>query len=158
MDIVDAAPRHAAEIADIYAPHVTGSTTSFEATAPDVDEIERRMAANRPWLVAEVDGATIGYSYASSFKEREAYRHTRETTVYVARHRQRQGVATALSHALLDRLAAEGVHVAVAVIALPNPASVATAESVGYVRSGIIPEAGSKHDRWIDIGFWVRLL
>lgn len=158
MDIVDAEPRHAADIAAIYAPHVTGSTVSFETTAPDAAEIERRMTAHRPWLVAEEDGVVIGYAHASPFKERDAYRHTRETAVYVAAHRQRQGVATALSRALLDRLRTEGVHVVVAVISLPNPASVATAESAGYVRSGIIPEAGSKQGRWIDIGFWVRLL
>ena len=158
MRIVDAESRHATDVAAIYAPNVTGSTISFEAAPPDAAEIGRRMAANRPWLVAEVDGAVAGYAYASPFKERDAYRHTRETTVYVAHRFHGHGVAAALLTALHERLAADGIHTVLAVIALPNPASVATAESAGYAHAGTIPEAGAKHGRWIDVGFWVRRL
>jgi phosphinothricin acetyltransferase len=156
VEIIEALPHHAAEIAAIYAPAVTASTISFEEVPPGADEMGRRMEANRPWLVALVDGSVAGYAYASPFKDRAAYRHTVETTVYVASDHRGRRVATALVGDLLDRLRDGGAHTAVAVIALPNPASVATAESLGFAHAGTIPEAGFKSGSWIDVGLWVR--
>lgn len=157
MDIVDATADHAAAIAAIYAPNVA-TTVSFETDPPDAVEFERRIGAHRPWLVAVDGGMVVGYAYASAFKDRAAYRHTAETTVYVHDGHRHRGVATALMEALLERLRLGGIRTVVAVIALPNPASVAAAERSGFRRAGTIPEAGFKHDRWIDVGFWVRHL
>lgn len=158
MEIVDAEAAHAAAIARIYEPVVTGTTISFEAEAPDADEIARRIATHRPWLVAIERGAVVGYAYASPFKDRDAYRWTVETTIYVDPGHQRRGVAKALVDVLLARLRAEGIHTAVAVISLPNAASVATAQAAGFAHVGTIPRAGHKMGRWIDVGFWVREL
>jgi phosphinothricin acetyltransferase len=46
------------------------------------------------------------------------------------------------------------VHTALAVIALPNEASVRLHESFGFVHRGTIREVGWKFGRWIDTGFW----
>ncbi|MEX1280933.1 MAG: N-acetyltransferase family protein [Acidimicrobiia bacterium] len=157
MDIADAAAEHAAGIAAVYAPVVADTVISFELDPPDADEIGRRMAASElPWLVALEGGTVIGYGYAASFKDRAAYRHTVETTVYVAEGHRRCGTGRALLTALHRRLAHLDVHLAVATIALPNPASVAIAEVAGYRPVGTIPEAGFKHGRWVDVGIWAR--
>ena len=52
------------------------------------------LADGFPYLVADVDGAVVGYAYAGPYRARPAYRFTVENSVYVAhdsapaRHRQ----------------------------------------------------------------------
>ncbi|WP_425228492.1 N-acetyltransferase family protein [Sphingomonas sp.] len=155
-----ARPDDAAAIAAIYAPHVLVGTASFETEAPDARTMRTRMSGSEglyPWLVAtqgEATGGVLAYAYATAFATREAYRWTVETTVYVADAAQRQGAGRLLYEALIDTLRAQGFTQAIARIALPNPASIALHEQVGFRRAGVLREAGWKSGRWIDVGLW----
>ena len=51
-----------------------------------------------------------------------------------------------------------GFHSAVAGITLPNDASVALHESVGFLKVGHVVQAGWKFNQWHDIGFWQVML
>ncbi len=147
----------AAQILDIYAPVVRETAISFEWEPPSVDEIRdrmRRVLEMLPWLVCDVDGRIAGYAYASPFKTRAGYRWSCELTVYVAPEFHRCGVARALYGALLPCLAALGYHVAVAVITIPNPASVGLHESIGMRRVGTFEAIGHKFGQWLDDGVW----
>lgn len=153
-----ARPEDAAAIAAIYAPHVTGGVASFETQPPDSVEIGRRMAladAVCPWLVAE-EATIVGYAYASAYSKRAAYRWTVETTIYLADTAHGRGVGRQLYAALLDSLACHGFAQAVAKIALPNPASIALHEKLGFVHVGTLTAVGWKDGRWVDVGLWQR--
>lgn len=147
----------AAECAAIYAPHVLAGVASFEAEAPGEEEMRERIeriAERYPWLVDERDGGIAGFAYASSHRAREAYRWVAEVTVYVDPRHQRGGVGRGLYQALLPLLARQGMQVAVAGIALPNDASVALHEAVGFQPVGIFRELGFKRGAWHDVGWW----
>lgn len=144
-------------IAAIYAPHVTRGIASFEEEAPDVEAMRARIAglAGRfPWLVAEDDGAVLGYAYADRFRDRTAYRWAVETTVYVGDNAQRRGVGRLLYARLLDLLRAQGFTQAIAAISLPNDASVKLHELAGFRRAGVYRQVGWKLGRWVDVGLW----
>lgn len=105
ITIRPARPEDAATIAAIYAPYVLAGTVSFETDAPDARGMKTRMAASHglyPWLVATTgdgdgeDEAVLGYAYATSFKDRPAYRWTVETTIYVSGAVQGQGTGQLL--------------------------------------------------------------
>jgi len=66
------------------------------------------------------------------------------------------GVGKALYRSLLERLSALGYWRAFAGIALPNAASVALHEFVGFQPIGIYRQVGFKHGRWLDVGWWQR--
>ena len=55
---------------------------------------------------------------------------------------------------LLDEVRAAGIHVAMAVITLPNPASVALHERLGFTKVAHFVEVGFKFNRWLDVGYW----
>lgn len=149
--------RDAPACAAIYAQAVATPAT-FEEQAPGGDEMARRIGAARLWLVAESDDELVAYAYAVGHRaERAAYRHTVETSVYVdAAHRARGH-----GRALLDRLLAElregGVHVALAGITLPNPASEHLHTSLGFRPAGVFREVGFKQGEWRDVA-WLQLL
>lgn len=155
-----ARPEDAAAIAAIYAPYVQGGTVSFETEAPDARTIAKRMAASGglyPWIVAtngENDAGVLAYAYATTFRDRPAYKWTVETSVYVAGAVQGQGIGRLLYEALVDTLRAQGFTQAIGVLSLPNDQSIKTHEAVGFRRAGVYREIGFKLGRWIDVGFW----
>ena len=55
-----------------------------------------------PWFVYEEQGVIIAYAYANLWKEREAYKHVLETTVYASHKMTTKGVGTKLYQALFD--------------------------------------------------------
>jgi phosphinothricin acetyltransferase len=147
----------AAAIAAIYLPYVEGSRISFEETPPDAAEIVRRMRSPiYPWLVMEDDGGVAGYASTSSMRAREAYRWSVETGIYIAPEMQGRGLGTSLLAAHLELLERQGFVTIVAGIALPNDASVALHEKLGFTLSGIERGVGYKVGQWIDVGRWQR--
>jgi phosphinothricin acetyltransferase len=158
-----ATPEDAGAIAAIYAPFVIGGTVSFETHAPDARAMRSRMAASDglyPWLVvtngeeAPGGGGVMGYAYASMFRDRPAYAYVVETSIYLAGEMRGSGAGRLLYEALIDTLRAQGFTQAIGAIALPNDASIALHEAVGFRRAGVYREVGFKHGRWIDVGFW----
>jgi len=87
-----------------------------------------------------------------------AYQWTCETTIYMAEAARGQGLGRALYTALLAACKARGFRSAIGAITLPNPASVALHEALGFVAVGVVKDAGKKLDRWHDVGFWQRML
>jgi L-amino acid N-acyltransferase YncA len=147
----------AAACAEIYAPNVTSGVASFEEAAPDAAEMGRRIAEaseRYPWLVAERGGAVAGYAYGTVHRARRAYRWVVEVTVYVDARRHRSGVGRELYEALLPLLARQRLQVAVAGITLPNEASVALHEALGFQPVGIYRQLGYKFGAWHDVGWW----
>lgn len=148
----------AAAIAAIYGPVVRNTAISFELEMPSVDEMRGRIlqtTQSLPWLVA-VDplGQVQGYAYAGKHRERPAYQWSVDVTAYIREDARGKGVAKRLYRALLRELAALGYHEAFAGISLPNIASVALHESVGFKHIGIYRGVGFKLGAWRDVGWW----
>jgi len=162
MNIRTAAPDDAHAIAAIYAPIVRDTAISFELTEPTVDEMRNRLLTTLktlPWLVSvDAAGEVVGYAYASRHRERPAYQWSVDTTAYVRADRRGQGIGKALYAALFDELVALGYFQAFAGIALPNAASIALHESVGFAPLGIYRNVGFKRGTWHDVGWWQRAL
>lgn len=96
--------------------------------------------------------------YASKHRERAAYQWSVDVTAYVhAAHRGR-GVAGALYGRLFEVLTAAGYCQAFAGIALPNAASVALHESIGFTPIGVYRNVGFKNGAWRDVGWWQKEL
>jgi L-amino acid N-acyltransferase YncA len=154
----DATPDDADAIVAIYNHFVNNTTISFEeapVAAPDMRQrIADVMDAGLPWLVAEVDGRVAGYAYATKWRARAAYRFAVESSVYLALDSAGKGLGAALYTRLLGRLREAGAHVVIGGIALPNAASVALHEKMGYAKVAHFAEVGRKFDRWIDVGYW----
>ena len=150
----------AAAIAAIYGPYCTGSRISFEETAPDTSEMARRILGDRPrfhpWFVAEEGGEVLGYAASSPFRTRRAYRWSVESGLYLAPAAQGKGIGRALLEALVELLERQGYVAVIGAIALPNPASVALHEKLGFERVGAYRGTGFKQGEWLDVGLWQR--
>jgi L-amino acid N-acyltransferase YncA len=151
----------AAQIAAIYNYYVRETLVTFEEEPVADVEMARRIAdttASYPWLVAEVDGRIAGYAHASSWKRRSAYRFAAESTVYLAPASTGQGLGRTLYAALIAAMRTRGLRCAIAGIALPNPASIAIHEKLGFAPIGHFRQVGWKFGRWVDVGYWELIL
>ncbi|GAB2618179.1 arsinothricin resistance N-acetyltransferase ArsN1 family B [Novilysobacter erysipheiresistens] len=161
--IRDATPADAAALAGIYNHYIRDTTVTFEEAAVSEAEMASRIAevrsAGLPWLVAEDEaGVVLGHAYASKWKGRCAYRFAVETTVYLDATAHGRGLGRQLYERLLAMLREAGMHVAIGGIALPNPASIALHEKLGFRKVGQFEEVGFKLGRWVDVGYWQVML
>jgi phosphinothricin acetyltransferase len=152
-----ATPADAEALLRIYGPAVRTSAITFEYEVPSVEEFAERVrtvSARWPWLVLDRGGDVAGYAYASTWRARPAYQWAVETTVYVRDDHRRQGVGRAVYRSLLACLRLQGHRLAIGGITLPNAASVALHESLGFRPAGVHRACGFKLGAWHDVGFW----
>jgi phosphinothricin acetyltransferase len=150
-----------ATIRAIYAPYVANTIYSFEFDLPSVDEICSRMTrhgSSQLWLVAEEDREILAYAYSWPFEEREGYRFTVETSIFVRQDRVGNGVGRKLYQDLLTGLGQRQYASAVARIALPNPQSQRLHEKLGFRKVAHFERIGHKFEQWIDVGYRQRPL
>jgi L-amino acid N-acyltransferase YncA len=141
----------------IYNHYIRETVVTFEEQPIEAPEMARRVAEVRkrfPWLVIEHEGAVAGYAYASLWKARSAYRFSVESTIYLAPEACGRGLGAPLYRTLLEALPRCDVHRVLGCIALPNDASVALHEKLGFKKIGVFDEVGWKFGRWVDVGYW----
>ena len=150
-----------AAVCTIYNHYIENTVITFEEIPLSVEQMRGRIEGYMqlfPWLVCEDAGEIIGYAYASKWKDRSAYKHTAEVTVYLHHKHVGKGVGRALYQELIDQLAARKMHVLLACIAVPNAASEKLHEHFGFNKVAHFTEVGFKFNRWLDVGYWQKLL
>lgn len=152
-----------AAITKIYAHYVVNSTSTFELTAPTSDEMASRRAdvlgKHLPYLVAEQDGALVGYSYCTWFKPRAAYRFATELSIFLREDMCGKGIGRQLMDALLREAEAIGVRKMIAVIGdSANERSIALHRSAGFSHVGTMKSCGWKFNRWLDVALMEKTI
>ena len=150
-----------AALAAITNHYIATTAIHFGYQAVTADELGAAWQAatgRYPWLVADDGGAVIGYAKAGEWRARDAYRWTAEIGVYVAVDRRGAGTGRALYAALIEALTAAGFRSAIGGITLPNPASIALHERLGFTHVGTVRDAGYKLGAWHDVAFYQRRL
>jgi len=156
-EIRSATTGDAAAIAGIYNWYVAHTVITFEFDPVPEAEMAARIAsvlAAHEWLVLERAGEILGYAYAGRFRERAAYAHATESTIYLRHGLEGKGLGAPLYRELVHRTFARGYRHLVGVIALPNEPSVRLHERLGFEKVGHLWRIGRKFGRWIDVGHW----
>ena len=161
--IRDAEPADMASVQRIYTHHVLHGLATFEEVPPSVEEMQGRRAAvldlGLPYLVAERAGEILGYSYATFYRPRPAYRHTIEDSVYLAEGLGGQGIGAALLSDLIRRCETGPWRQMLAVIGnSANAGSIGLHRKLGFEHAGTLRSVGFKLGRWVDVDLLQRAL
>lgn len=142
-------------IAEIYAYEVLQGTASFDEEPPS----EEKMLAKRadildlgfPYLIAEVDGEVVAYSYVSPYRQRSAYSNTVENAIYVHPEKRISGIGYKLLSAVLDLCEKTDIKQIIAVIGdSDNLGSIKLHKKLGFRKVGTFRDVGFKFGRWLD--------
>lgn len=147
---------------DIYAPYVRNTSITFEYDVPSAGafaERIRHILEKHPYLVAQGDGALLGYAYAGVFIGRSACDWSVETSLYVRRDCRRSGIGRALYGALESVLALQNIVNLNAAVSCPSEKedeylswnSVNFHRHMGYRLVGEFRQAGYKFGRWYNM-------
>jgi phosphinothricin acetyltransferase len=157
----DATPADLPAMAAIYDDEVRTSVATFDTEPRGAAYLGEKLAARgggNVVLVACAGPELLGYAFSGAFRPRPAYDGTKEVSVYLASGTRGRGLGRTLYAALLARLdASPDVHTQVAVIALPNEASVALHLACGFERVGVLREVGLKFGRYVDTAWYQRM-
>lgn len=151
----DAREKDMAAVQPIYAHHVLQGLASFEEVPPSLEELVSRrhgvLSQGLPYLVAETEGRVVGYSYATAYRPRPAYRYTVEDSVYVAPDMGGRGIGRLLLEELIARCEAGPWRQMLAVIGNSgNAGSIALHRRLGFSEVGVLTSVGFKLGRWVD--------
>lgn len=103
-------------------------------------------------------GEVLGYATYGPWRAFDAYRHTVEHSVYVRGDQRGRGLGRTLMEALLERAAAQGIHVMVAGKEAGNTGSLILHEKLGFEKVGHPPQVGTKFGQWLDLVFLQKTL
>lgn len=150
-------------IQSIYAHEVLTGVATFEEIPPSVEEMNKRresvLSFGLPYLIATINDDIVGYSYATEYRARPAYRYTIESSVYVATGHHRQGIGRMLMSALIERCEEGPSRQMIAVIGdSANAGSIALHKALGFRFVGTLVGSGFKHGRWVDTVLMQRAL
>ncbi|MEP7191411.1 MAG: N-acetyltransferase family protein [Actinomycetota bacterium] len=152
-------------VAAIYAHSVHTSTATFDLEEPPRSQWQAKLdstAVGDHFLVAHGGAGegehVLGYAYSGAFRNRPAYKLTRETSMYLSPQATGMGLGSRLYGELLNLLRRDGVHLVVAVVAQPNPASNALHRKLGFTEVGTLDEVGFKFGAYVSTtSFQLRL-
>lgn len=147
----------AAEMLAIYAPYVEKTAVTFDTVVPTVEEFKnkvKKILAEAPFLVYEVNGEVMGYAYAKQYCIKEAYQWTRELSVYIREDVRAKKYATSLYISLVELLKCQNYRNALVGITLPNIPAVNFHERFGFHPVGVYHNVGYKLGKIHKVGWW----
>jgi len=156
-----AIPDDADAIREIYNVEVLTSTVTFDLVPRTLDDQRtwlRARSGAHAVVVAEHDGAVIGFGSLSPYRDRPAYSTTVEDSVYVHRDHRGEGVGRALLTELVGLAGDHGFHALMARIVGGHDASIGLHAAVGFAVVGTEREVGRKFGRWLDVVVMQRML
>ena len=154
MQVREAVRSDAGAIADIYNHAVLTTTASFDVEPVTAEDRQRWLAGRAPQhivLVAEEDGAVVGWGALSPYSERRAYAATAEVSVYVGEGHRGRGIGRTLTSALIEHARLAQLHTLLARICTENAGSIAMVAAQGFTDAGTMREVGWKFGRWLDV-------
>lgn len=160
MAIRAARPDDAPAIASIYNQGIEDRNATFETEPRTVPDIEARLAdrGRFPVLVAERDGAVVGWAGLSPYRVRACYAGIAEFSIYLDRATRGRGIGRQLLAALVDTARAHGYWKLVSRVFPSNAASRAVCKACGFREVGVYEKHAQLDDQWLDVVIVERLI
>ncbi|MEM7094011.1 MAG: N-acetyltransferase family protein [Actinomycetota bacterium] len=165
MLVRDATADDLGAIRTLYNALIASTTVAWteepETHAARESWFTERRARGDAVVVAEIDGAVVGYASYGPFRGEgrwPGYRHTVEHSIHVAEAHHGRGIGRKLMQALSDRAMADDIHVMVGAVDGDNQASINFHERLGFEVVARMPQVGRKFDRWLDLVLMQRIL
>ena len=151
----------AAVICHIYNQGIEDRVATLETELRTPGERREWLAVRgprHPVIVAESEGAVVGWGSLNVFNARPAYQHVADFSVYVERAWRGRGVGHRLLEGLIERARTIGYHKMVLSTFPTNTAGVRLYERLGFTRVGVYREQGMLDGRWVDTLIMEKLL
>lgn len=142
---------------DIYNDAIRNLTATFDLEEQNLDERKTWFAKyddKYPLVIAELDGCVVGYCCLNPFRDKPAYAHSTELSVYIAPNYRGRKIGSRLMTEILQRAEQLGYHTVIGGVAGGNLVSMKLHEKFGFTYVGCFKEVGLKFGEWQDVHFY----
>lgn len=169
----DIAVEDACRIAEIYNYYVKNSVATFDteewSTEKMMDKI-MAISSEFPYFVIRADendtdidtdkvsahntgkkGKIAGYCYVHPWKEKDAYKDTLESTIYISPEYTGKGIGKLLMNRLIETCRKRDIKVLIACITEGNEGSFILHEHLGFEKVSHFKKVGIKLGKWLDV-------
>ncbi len=155
--------KHVEQMTAIYNHYVVNTAATFDDTPVTVENRRKwffKYSYTGPHriVVAERDERILGYALSMPYVSRKSISTAIETCVFLDPNHLGNGIGTRLYDYLFGSLFLEDLHRAYASITLPNNASVALHEKLGFHSVGVCQEVGRKFGKYWDVEWYEKEL
>ncbi len=148
-----AAIEDAAAICTIYNQGIVDRAATLETALRTPEERrEWLMARERrcPVIVAEVEGAVVGWSSLNRFNPRACYDYVADCSVYIERGWRGRGTGRVLLDRRIELAGTLEYHKLVLAALLHNAPGLSLYARAGFTKVGVHREQGRLDGRWVD--------
>jgi len=143
-------------INDLYNYYIRETPFTFDIQEKNIQEKEswfKRFGNNDSYLclVGLIKGNLVGFTTSDTFREKEAYKRSLESSVYINPDHFGNGYGKQLMLSLINNLKDKKVKRIYALITSPNDSSVKMHETLGFIKKGVLDSAGFKFDKYWDV-------
>jgi L-amino acid N-acyltransferase YncA len=155
-----AADADAAAIAVIYNQGIEDRGATFETAPRAAGDILGKLADDErfPILVAEDDGAVLGWAGLSSYRSRPCYSGIAEFSIYLERNARGRGIGRLLLTSLIAAARERGYWKILSRVFPFNAASRALCQACGFREVGIYEKHAVLDGEWLDVVIVERLI
>ena len=146
-------------IAAIYNQGIAERSATFETAPRTAADMAAAVGdARHPFLVAERDGAVVGWAAVAPYSTRACYAGVGEATIYVAREARGSGVGRRLAEGLAAEAERRGFHKLLGRLFTTNAASARLVLGCGFREVGVHVRHAKLDGEWRDVLLVERLL
>lgn len=149
-------------ILNIYNDAIINTTAVYDYTPHTMEMRQKwfddKMEKGIPVLVADVNGAVVGFTSYGAFRAWPAYKYTIEHSIYVHRDFRNRGIARKLLAELIEVVKPKDIHTIIAGIDADNAASIHLHKQLGFEDAGHFKEVGYKFGKWLNLRFLQLIL
>lgn len=149
MSIRELRPEDWPAVREIYAEGIRGGDATFETELPSWERWDAAHSELR--LVAEREGAVVGWAALTPVSGRCCYRGVGEVSVYVAGESRGAGLGRELLERLVELSEQAGYWTLTAGVFPENGASVRLHKACGFREVGVRERLGELHGVWRDV-------
>ena len=162
MLIRDAVEGDIPAITEIFNSVIDSSNSVYrEERVPESERLawfHEKREHGFPIIVAEDNGAVIGYGGYGTFRAAQGYRLTVEHTIHIDEAHRGKGLGKTILAELIKRATDAGFHVMLGAIDSGNEGSINLHEKFGFIECARIKEVAIKHGKYLDLVFVEKIL
>ncbi|WP_306155387.1 GNAT family N-acetyltransferase [Roseovarius sp. MMSF_3281] len=158
MIIRQARAEDAEAVAALWNPMIRETAITFNSAEKTVAGLREEIGTPHAFLLAEEEGALLGFATYGQFRGGVGYARTGEHTVILAPDSRGRGIGRTLVEAVEEHAREAGFHSMFAGVSGENPGGVAFHERLGYAQVAVLAQVGRKFGRWMDLILLQKLL
>ncbi len=146
------------QVTEIYNYYIENSLSTLTKKCNEDFFINKYKDKNIIFLVYEENNEIYGFVYLYPYDKKMCYYIASSISIYVNNEYTKKGIGSMLMKKILEISKEKNITNIVSIITTVNHESIKLHEKFGFTKVGNLEKVGYKFDKYIDVGFWQKII